>query len=59
MHSIFETLLKGDSMNHCKYLEVLSYLINRNEVQLKGFVYNIPDGMLWQNLEIVLKSKLN
>jgi len=28
-------------------------------VTLKGFVYAIPDGMLWQNIEMVLKGKVN
>lgn len=34
-------------------------MVNRNKVTLKGFVYAIPDGMLWQNIEMVLKGKVN
>lgn len=49
----------GHEIGILQYLEILSYLINRNKVTLKGFVYAIPDGMLWQNLEMVLKGKVN
>lgn len=56
---IMESLLHGGEIDLVKYLEILSYLINRNIVQLKGFVYAIEDGMYWQNLELVLAQKVN
>jgi hypothetical protein len=59
LHKILEKIMIGHEIGILQYLEILSYLINRNKVTLKGFVYAIPDGMLWQNLEMVLKGKVN
>jgi hypothetical protein len=54
-----DSIMIGHEIGQLQYLEILSYLINRNKVTLKGFVYAIPDGMLWQNIEMVLKGKVN
>lgn len=56
---ILSELMKGQSIKEISYLEILSFLINRNIVQLKGYVYAVPDNFKYQNIELVLKEKIN